>query len=151
MSNECVNQLLPPLYLQGGRKYLAPERGQNIPEFCTVIWRPWLTGQGRVLRDIRMQIGRMKRGNVTQRLSHTKFNHNSKTFFFCSPCLCPQPDPGLIPSLSEGEPVSRQVKHTLNSAGLSAINHFACSFPLTLMGPSALLCTRKIPANSSNF
>lgn len=59
---------------------------QNIPEFCTVIWSPWLTGHGWVLRDIRMQRSRMKRGNVTQSLSHMKFHHNSKTFFF-SPLL----------------------------------------------------------------
>lgn len=107
---------------------------QNIPEFCTIIWSPWLTGHSWVLRDIRMQRGRMKRENVTWSLSHMKFHHNSKIFFFSPPYFCPQPDPDLIPTLSEGEPVSRQVKHTLNSAGLSVINHCACSFPLTPTG-----------------
>ena len=52
MSNEHVNRLLPPRYLKQNEIFGPGEVGehmfQNIPEFCIVIWSPWLTGHGRI-------------------------------------------------------------------------------------------------------
>lgn len=164
MSNECVNQILPPLYLKKKKgKYLAPERLGNV---CSKIFlnsaqsfgvHGWKDKVG--YSGISEGRGAGWKGEMLLSI-YPIWNLiiNSKPLFFSSPCFCPQPVPDLVHSLSEGEPVSRQVKHTLDSAVLSALNHCACSFPLTLVGPNAstdptdgLFCTRRIPANSSKL